>query len=458
MQLVFLKNVFYIEVNYRMNEKELVELLENVEGACVSSTRFGNHPMFWKSAYGCNIYSINNEKYLDCTSSYGVMGIGYSHPAVNKAILDTMEYISHTMCEIYPTVPYVNAIDKIRKAIGRSNDQVILTSSGSDAIDVALKLSYRYTGKKGVIAFENSFHGQTMGALNVTGQRTFRNPFISLLPQNVFFAPYPNSYRNPYNSEEELLKKSINLIEKIVLEKINTDNEIGTLLVEPMQNASGYIIPPRGFLKKLHQLCGKYNILLIDDEIFTGFGRCGRWLMADYEDVHPDIVCVGKAMTGGLPAAACVASRDIMEALDYSGLVPLHGSTFTGNAIICNAISSTIDVISENKLIEKSETNGRYLRTNLEKIFDNVQCVGDIRGYGSATMIEFVENKTNKKRNSRTAKNFSNFLLDKHIISLVSGLPYGNCVALCTPFVMTKSDLDIVLAACLEYVEDIYNL
>lgn len=441
-----------------MNERELVALLEKTEGAGVSSTRFGNHPMFWKSAKGCNVYSINDEEYLDCTSSYGVMGIGYSHPAINKAIAETMDNISHTMCEIYPTVPYVKAIDKIRKAIGRSDDQVILTSSGSDAIDVAIKLGYRYTGKRGVIAFENSFHGQTMGALNVTGQREFRDPFTPLLPNNVFFASFPNCYRNPYNSEEELVAKTIDSIEKIILERLNTNDEIGILLVEPMQNAAGYIIPPKGFLEELYQLCGKYKIVMVDDEIFTGFGRCGRWLMADYAEIHPDIVCVGKAMTGGVPAAACVASRAIMEALDYSGLVPLHGSTFTGNAIICSAISATIDVIAENNLIEQSEANGRYLRQNLKTIFEEVQCIGDIRGCGSATMIEFVENRTSKKRNPAAAVKFSDFLLGKRIICLVSGLPYGNCVALCTPFVMEKKDIDIVLAACQDYVEEIENL
>lgn len=441
-----------------MTEQELIRLLADVEGAGISSTRFGNQPMFWKSAKGCNVYSLNNDEYLDCTSSYGVMGIGYSHPAISKAITEIMNNISHTMCEIYPTVPYVQAIDKIRKAIGRLDNQVILTSSGSDAVDVALKLGYRYTGKRGVVAFENSFHGQTLNSLNVTGQKEFRDPFAPILPNNVFFTPYPNSYRNPFGSEEELIIRSIDSIEKIILEVLDTDDEIGVLLIEPMQNAAGYIIPPKGFLSKIRMLCNKYEIVMVDDEIFTGFGRCGRWLMADYEGVYPDIVCVGKAMTGGVPAAACVATRTIMKSLDYSGMVPLHGSTFTGNAIICSAISSTIDIIIENKLIEKSETNGEYLRSNLRNELKDVECIGDIRGYGSATMIEFVENHKNKKRNPLEAVRFSDYLLSKHIINLVSGLPYGNCVALCTPFIMNKCEIDIVLKACRDYAKEINNV
>ena len=455
---MFLKNVLNIGVNCKMTEQELIILLADVEGAGVSSTRFGNQPMFWKSAKGCNVYSLNGDKYLDCTSSYGVMGIGYSHPDINKAITETMNNISHTMCEIYPTVPYVQAIDKIRKVIGRPNDQVILTSSGSDAVDVALKLGYRYTGKKGVIAFENSFHGQTLNSLNVTGQKQFRDPFTPILPNNVFFRPFPNSYRNPFRTEEELIIQSVDLIEKVILGVLNTDDEIGVLLVEPMQNAAGYIIPPKGFLSEIRKLCNKYEILMVDDEIFTGFGRCGRWLMADYEEVYPDIVCVGKVMTGGVPAAACVATKTIMKSLDYSGMVPLHGSTFTGNAIICSAISSTIDVIVKNQLIEKSEVNGQYLRENLRDVLRDIRCIGDIRGYGSATMIEFVENHKNKVRNPAAALRFSNYLLNKHIISLISGLPYGNCVALCTPFIMNKCEIDMVLSVCQDFAKEIDDI
>lgn len=436
-----------------MNEQELITLLTEAEGSGVSSTRFGKRPMFWKSAKECNVYNLKDEEFLDCTSSYGVMGIGYSHPAIEKSVSQTIKRISHTMCEIYPTVPYVQAIDKIRKVIGRSNDQVMLTSSGSDAIDVALKLSYRYTGKKGVLAFENSFHGQTLNALNVTGQKGFRTPFANILPNNVFFVAYPNCYRSRFRSEAELLAQSISSIEETILKMIDTEDAIGALLVEPMQNAAGYIIPPKGFLSGIRKLCDKYKIVMIDDEIFTGFGRCGQWLMSDYEKIAPDIVCVGKAMTGGFPAAACVASKSIMSSLNYPGMVPLHGSTFSGNAIVCSVISTTIDIILDNNLIEKSRKNGEYLRNNIRAVLKDVPTVGDVRGIGSATVIEFINGPKDKERNPIAAVNFFEYLFSKKIISLVSGLPYGNCVALCTPFIMNKHELDFVIHSCKAYAK-----
>ncbi len=431
-----------------LNERELINLLADAEGAGISSTRFGNHPMFWKSAKDCTINNIRGESYLDCTSSYGVMGIGYSNSKVIKAINDAASNITHSMCEIFPTVPYAKVLEKIRSVIGRPNDQVMLTTSGSDAVDVALKLGYRFTRRSGVISFDGSFHGQTLNSLNVTGQSDFRKPFASILPQNVFFAPYPNIYRNPFITNEELIAQTIDKIEKIILSNLETDTAIGSIIIEPMQNAAGYILPPKGFLTELKRLCSKYHVVMIDDEIFTGFGRCGRWLMTDYENVVADIVCVGKSMTGGLPAAACIAPKKIMKSLDYDGMVPLHGSTFTGNALICSAISATIDVITDENLLEKSEDNGKYLRECLNEAFEDANYIGDIRGQGSATMIEFVENRESKKRDPNMARIFSDYLFENHIIGLISALPYANCFALCPPFIIKKHEMNMIINAC----------
>ena len=434
-----------------MKINDWIYRLKQSEAVGVSSTRFGNIPMFWKSAQGCNVKDYAGHNYLDCTSSYGVMGIGYAHPKVIDEIGKQIRFINHTMCEIYPHEAYLLALENIKSALGRNNDQVIMTVTGSDAIDVALKLSLRYTNRDSIIAFQGAFHGQTLSALSVTGHSSFRDPFISLINDNTIFVPYPNIYRNPFGSEEKLLENCIEQIRSILLTSQVDASPIGAILVEPMQNASGYIMPPKGFLSAIREVCNEHNILMIVDEIFTGFGRCGRWLMADYEDVKGDIVCVGKVMTSGFPAAACIASKDIMASLDYPGLVPLHGSTFTGNAIACSAINATIAVLKNEHLIEKSYTNGEYLRSNLKTIFQKNPFVGDIRGCGSATMIEFVSDKITKKRNPQKAAEFSNYLMQNSIINLVSGLPYGNCVALCTPFIMEQHQLDYVLEICEHY-------
>lgn len=433
----------------------LVDRLKRVESQAVSSTRFGNVPLFWNKAEGCCVYDVDGREYLDCTSSYGVMGIGYAHPKVVESIKIQTEKITHTMCEIYPHEKYLEALEKIQNAIGRKDNQVLLTTSGSDAVEVALKLAYRYTGKEGVIAFQGAFHGQTLGTLAVTGHNCFRTPFTPLVSKNTVFVPYPNIYRDESGIENLVLEKCISQIEDIINSEKPGAVPIGAIIVEPMQNAGGYIVPPKGFLTKLRTLCDQYSILLITDEIFTGFGRCGKWLMADYEDVKADIVCVGKTMTSGFPAAACVASKEIMCALDYCGMVPLHGSTYIGNGIACAVISTTIDILTSENLVNESYKKGNYLRNELKKILSECPYVGEVRGLGSATMIEFVENQITKKRNPEEAVKFANYLLSNGIIVLVSGLPYGNCVAFCTPFIIQSKEIEFILEVCKMYVKSI---
>ena len=426
----------------------LVNRLIKAEAKGISSTRFNNKPIFWKKASGCVIEDFNGNKYLDCTSSYGVMGIGYSHPQIINSIENQIKQLNHTMCEIFPHEQYLLSLENIKSALHREQDQVTLTVTGSDAIDVAIKLSMRYTGKSGIISFSNCFHGQTLGVLSVTDIKEFKEPFKKIINDDVYVVPYPNTYRNPFSTEDILLEATIDNINKCISE--SKDN-IGAILVEPMQNASGYIIPPKEFLKEIRKLCNRKSILMIVDEIFTGFGRCGEWLLSNTDNIEADILCVGKVMTSGFPGAACLASPDIMKSLDYPGLVPLHGSTYTGNAITCSAINSTIQVLKDENLIYKSKSNGEILRALLRDTLMECENIGDIRGLGSATMIEFVSNKSTKEPNSIHANLFSDFLKEKSILTLVSGLPYCNCVAICPPFTISHNQIDYIIEACKQY-------
>ncbi|NDV96784.1 aspartate aminotransferase family protein [Dysgonomonas sp. 521] len=438
------------------NSIKLSNRLRQVDSCGISATRKGNIPTFWKSAKGSNILDVDGNTLIDCTSCFGVLGIGHSHPVLVDSIIDQVSALSHVMCEINPYEVYLLALEKIKKAVGRQeNSQVLLTTSGSEAIEVALKLSYAYTKKPGVISFYGAFHGQSLGALSVTSHNCFRDPFFPLIPNNVTFVPYPNSYRCNKGNDDELLKATIDQLNEIVSGEISGGLPIGSVIVEPMQNASGYIVPPKGFLAQLRKFCDEKNILLITDEIFTGFGRCGKWLASDYDGIIADITCVGKIMGGGLPSAACIASSKIMEAIDYEGLVPLHGSTFQGNPLSCRSIISTIEILEQESLLQKSFDNGEFLRKELSEILKNVDVVGDIRGMGSASVIEFVSDKSNKERNAPEAIRFNQFLLSNNIYTLITGVPFGNCVAFCPPFNMPKENFTHIFDICTKYVKTI---
>jgi 4-aminobutyrate aminotransferase-like enzyme len=326
-----------------------------------------------------------------------------------------------------------------------------LTTSGSEAVEVAIKLAYAYTKKPGVISFYGAFHGQTLGALSVTSQNCFRDPFYPLIAKNVLFAEYPRILRSVFSNPQDIIKNTIKMLENIVTSGHSGAFPIGAIIIEPFQNASGYIVPPSGFLSALREFCDRNNILLISDEIFTGFGRCGKWLSFDYENIVADITCVGKVMGGGVPSAACLAPSRIMKAIDNSGLVPLHGSTFQGNPISCTAIIATIEILKSENLIDNSYKIGEKFRKELHLLFDELDIIGDIRRQGSATAIEFVTDKNSMRFNPNEASRFNSFLMSNGVATLITGVPYGNSIAFCPPFVLGDDEFNKIMDICKKY-------
>jgi 4-aminobutyrate aminotransferase/(S)-3-amino-2-methylpropionate transaminase len=222
-----------------------------------------------------------------------------------------------------------------------------------------------------------------------------------------------------------------------------------------MQNSGGYIVPPVGFLRDLQALCKESGLLLVADELFTGFGRNGYWLSMDREGIAADIVLVGKGMTGGIPSAACVASHDIMESLVHPGIIPLHGSTFVGNPIACASITATIDVLRSERLIERAKQLGQTLIPRISERSQRYSCVGDVRGLGAAIAVEFVKSRTGKERDDSIAWAVNDALMAKGIITLVTGLPYCNVLAICPPLVISEEQCDFLVESLFSTIESI---
>lgn len=427
----------------KIKKENIIETLLKEEGCCISSTSNGK-PIVWAKTSGTTIIDIFGEEYLDCTSSYGVCGIGYNNEKVINAIKKQSDALLHTMCEIYPHDVYAQAIHDIKLVVGRQeNDQIILAQSGSEAVETALKLCTCYSKKNGLIAFMGSYHGQSLGALSVTSHNALRNKFSGIINHRITFVPYPDVSKNCFSSEKELLDKTQEYIEKILESGLSGGEEIGGIIFEPMQNASGYIIPPKGFYKMLRKICDKFNILLIADEIFTGFGRTGYWLMLDKENVVADIVLVGKILGGGMPIAACVTRKEVMAAMKSPIMVALHGGTFLGNALACVAASATIQEIKEKNLVKESENKGKYFRKclNLIKEKYNISCI--IRGSGLASVMEFVDEEN--KPNQNLANLLSSHLLKMHIITLITAIPNFNAIAFAPPLIISYDELNRVL-------------
>lgn len=414
-------------------------------------------PVFWEEGKGANVRDVDGNVFVDCTAGFGVAAVGHANPAVVEAIRVQSAKLTHAMADIFPHPARAALVERLVNVIGRESDtQVILTNTGSEAVEVAIKTAVLYTRKSGIISFCGGFHGQSIGALGVSSQRAFRDPFIEHISGKTIFVPFPNPYRPALGADASNVSTAcLDYINSILLDEVSGVPEIGAVIVEPIQNINGYVVPPDDFLVGLKLLCERHNILLIADEIFTGFGRTGAWLAVDHVNVVPDIMCVGKAMTGGMPIAACVARSEIMAAWETPGFVPLHGSTFMANPVSCAAAITAINELEKHDLITLSAVKGAKFLEALRVLQDKYEILGDVRGKGLAIAIELVQDRETKAPTQTEASRLVDLALHRGVNLLVTRYPIGNVVALSPPLVITDAQLDYVLdtiEACLDQV------
>lgn len=328
-------------------------------------------PVFWDEAHGCLVTDVDGNRFLDVTSAFGVASVGHSHPRVVAAIQAQVQKLTHGMGDVHPSEVKVRFCERVASLVPLPSAQLILGQNGGDAVEAALKTALLATGRPGVLAFENGYHGLTYGALDVTARTDFRAPFQSQLGGFTRHLPYGC----PLTQIAAHLK----------------EHQPGAILAEPIQGRGGINVPPAGWLAGLRQLCTDTNTLLILDEIFTGWGRTGDWFACRHENVIPDILCVGKAIGGGLPLSACVASAQIMSVWGQSTGEALHTSTFLGNPLACAAGLAALSVLEDERLPERAVTVGALLASGLRELqaeFPNK--IADVRGRGLMLGIEMA--------------------------------------------------------------------
>jgi len=320
-------------------------------------------PVFWDRAAGCLVADVDGNTFLDVTSAFGVASVGHTHPDVVRAVQHQAEKLLHGMGDVHPSAVKVELCARLSRLAPIPEAQVILGQNGSDAVEAALKTAMLATNKRGVLAFDGGYHGLSYGALDATARPDFRAPFQAQLGQFTSHVPY--------GCRVEQIDAAL------------VGGEIGAVLVEPIQGRGGIVVPPAGWLPALRALCTRRKVLLILDEIFTGWGRTGDWFACQSEQVVPDIVCVGKAMGGGLPIAACLASRALMACWPKSEGEALHTSTFLGNPLACAASLAALDVLERGSLPRRAREIGRVLQDGLQSLCREFPaCLATARGRG----------------------------------------------------------------------------
>lgn len=410
--------------------RRLAQRLAQVESRNVTFLA-DDFPIFWEKSRGSNVWDADGNRYVDLSGGFGVAVAGHRNGRVAQAIRRQLGRLPHGMGDVHPPALKVKLLEALAAVSPIPDSRIVLTCSGAEAVEVALKTARLATGKPGVIAFSGAYHGLTYGALAVTDRDLFRAPFADQLNPHVLRVPYPDPYRPPAvlaaaDSGASALGHLAAMLDSAAGEAV------GAVIVEPIQGRGGDIVPPPGFLPGLADLCRERGLLLIADEIYTGFGRTGRWFACQHEGVVPDLVCVGKALSGTLPIAACIGSKDVMDAWPASGGEAIHTSTFLGNPLACAAGLASLREIERRGLVERSAAEGERWIGELREALGRHPGVGEVRGRGLMIGVDLVADRSTRQPDPVLAGHVVTGALRRGWIVLAGG-PAGNVISLSPP-------------------------
>jgi 4-aminobutyrate aminotransferase len=335
-------------------------------------------------AEGSYIYTTDGRKLLDFTCGIGVTNTGHCHPKVVAAIREQAGNFLHAQINIVIHKPMLTLIEELRKIAPPSIDGFYFSNSGAEAVEGAVKLARAATGKQNIIVFNGSFHGRTAGAMALTTSKTIYRAGYAPLPSGVFISPFPYAFRLGM-TEEQASAYALGQLEYLLVSQ-TAPKETAAILVESIMGEGGYIVPPVSFMKGLRELCNKHGILLIFDEIQSGFGRAGKWFALEHFDVIPDIITAAKGIASGIPLSGVFSRLDLMKKWDVGS----HGGTYGGNALACAAGVATIRAMRDEKMLENANERGTQLMTGLRKLQEEYPQLGDVRGKGLMIGTEFI--------------------------------------------------------------------
>jgi acetylornithine/LysW-gamma-L-lysine aminotransferase len=394
-----------------VNEQEIIDtenrLMANV---------FARRPVVITRGKGALVWDINGKEYVDCTGSYGVALIGHSHPKVVEAIQKQAEKLISCHAGFYNDIR-AEFLQKLVSITPKGLNKVFLSNSGAEAVECAIKLARKFSGKPEIIAMMGAFHGKTMGALSATWDKKYREPFQPLVPEFKHVSP----------DNLEKMREAIT-------------SKTAAILVEPIRGEGGIRIPPDGFLQGLREICDEKNVLLIFDEVQTGFGRTGKMFACEHWGVIPDVMCLAKPVAGGLPIGVTIAKENVMSSLKVGD----HSTTFSGSPLVCAAACAAIDVLLEERLAERAAALGAYFKGQLENLQSRHKIIREVRGLGLMLGVEFRFDVLNIILKA----------MDKGVLILDAG---RNVLRFLPPLVIEKEQIDKVVSVLDAVLEEEEN-
>jgi 4-aminobutyrate aminotransferase len=384
-------------------------------------------------AEGSYIYTDDGRKLLDFTCGIGVTNTGHCHPKVVEAIREQAGLFLHAQANLVIHKPMLQLIEELRTIAPPSIDSFYFANSGAEALENAIKMARVATGRQNVIVFSGSFHGRTAGTMVLTTSKTVYRTGFGPLPSGVFVSPFPYAFRLKM-TEAEASEYALEQLEYLLASQ-TAPKETAAILVESVLGEGGYVVPPKSFMKGLREICDRHKIMLIFDEVQSGFGRTGNWFALEHFEVVPDIITAAKGLASGMPLSGVFTRTDIMLKLDVGSI----GGTYGGNAVACAAGVATIRALREDKMLENANERGIQLMTGLRKFQEEYPQIGDVRGLGLMIGTEFiVDGRADKAK--QLVKDVIHTAEEKGLLLLSCGT-YDNTVRFIPPLNVSSEQI-----------------
>ncbi len=439
--------------------RQLAERLRRCESRNI--TYLGaDFPIFWQRAEAANVWDVDGNRFVDFTSAFGVASLGHGHPEIAEALREQSHSLLHGMGDVHPTELKVQVCEQLCELTFQRWDigsgRVILGNTGFEAVESALKTAQLATGRSGVITFENAYHGLGYGTLAAGSMARFREPFAGQLANFGRTLPYPHCYcREEWADDDDCTADCINHlaeVERQIEATLASANEaIGAVLVEPILGRGGKVTPPKAFLPMLRRLCDQHGALLIVDEILTGLNRTGRLFACDHSATVPDLICLGKSLSSGLPLSACIGREEIMVAWPESDGEAIHTTTHLGNPLACAMALVSLEQHRSPQLAATVSAKGKLLADRFRAVADNTSRLASVRGAGLLRGLELVTPDDSRSPDGDAGGGFVPYAL-KHGFIVLADSPDGNIVALAPAFQISDEQIDSFASVFQEYL------
>jgi 4-aminobutyrate aminotransferase / (S)-3-amino-2-methylpropionate transaminase / 5-aminovalerate transaminase len=391
-------------------------------------------PIVIERGEGATLTDVDGNTFIDFTGGVGCLNVGHAHPRVVEAAQEQLERFSHTDFTIVPYEVYVRLAERLCELAPIENAKAAFFNAGTEAVENAIKFARSHTGRPGVIAFEGGFHGRTLLSLSMTSKTHPYKAGLGPFAPEVYRVPFPNDYRGPSAAE------ALAALERALVTQVAAET-VAAIVLEPVQGEGGFVVAPQEFMDGVRRLCDEHGIVMVVDEVQTGFARTGKLFAIEHYGVEPDLITIAKSIAMGLPLSGVIGKAQIMDAPPDSAI----GGTYVGNPVAQAAALAVLDVIGEEDLCARASVLGDQLRERMLAWQQPFPQIGDVRGLGAMLAIELVEDPETREPAPSLASAVTEEAATRGLLLLKSGI-YSNCIRVLTPLTLSDAELDEALA------------